>query len=131
MLNRVMIIEDDELLREVYATKLIMEGFDVDTASDGEEGLKKCLDSEPDIILLDMLMPRMTGLEFLRAYRLTVLHPKVKAFVLSNKSSPHEINEAKMLGVREYLIKSQHTPNEIVARIRSHLSRKGGGPKAA
>jgi DNA-binding response OmpR family regulator len=119
--NTVLIIEDDELLREVYATKLEMEGFVVDTAIDGAEGLKKANASEPDVILLDMLMPQMNGLEFLRAYRLAAKHPNVTALVISNKSSTKEINEAKAMGARDYLIKSQHTPAEIVEHIRSHL----------
>src|SRR5215469_2184845 len=118
MKNTVLIIEDDELLREVYATKLEMEGFDVQTASDGAEGLHKATTSEPDVILLDMLMPQMNGLEFLRAYRLQSQHPNVTALVISNKSSTKEINEAKTMGARDYLIKSHHTPAEIVDRIR-------------
>ena len=119
--NTVLIIEDDELLREVYATKLQMEGFAVDTARDGMEGLQKATDVEPDVILLDMLMPQMNGLEFLRAYRLTSQHPNVTALVISNKSSTKEINEAKTMGAKDYLIKSHHTPAEIVARIRDYL----------
>jgi CheY-like chemotaxis protein len=117
----VLIIEDDELLREIYATKLTMEGFAVDTANDGLEGLEKATQKEPDIILLDMLMPRMTGLEFLEAYRLPAKHPNVKAVVMSNKSTPREINQAKTMGVLDYLIKSQHTPQDIAARVRSYL----------
>lgn len=119
--NTVLIIEDDELLREVYATKLEMEGFDVDTAADGAEGLMKATRTEPDVILLDMLMPQMNGLEFLRAYRLQAQHPRVMALVISNKSSTKEINEAKTMGARDYLIKSHHTPAEIVERIRAYL----------
>jgi DNA-binding response OmpR family regulator len=121
MNKSILIIEDDELLREIYATKLEMEGFAVATAVDGLEGLKKANDSEPDMILLDMIMPRMTGIEFLKAYRLTAKHPRVKALVMSNKSSTSEINQVKTMGVLEYLIKSQHTPQEIAERVRNHL----------
>jgi DNA-binding response OmpR family regulator len=119
--NRVLIIEDDELLREVYATKLELEGFAVVTARNGAEGLEKATSSEPDVILLDMLMPQMNGLEFLRAYKLPSRHPHVTALVISNKSSTREINEAKTMGARDYLIKSHHTPAEIVDRIRTYL----------
>jgi len=117
----VLIVEDDELLREIYTMKLKLEGFDVNTATDGLDGLKKASATEPDVILLDMLMPRMTGLEFLKAYQLRTKHPHVKTIILSNKSTSAEINEAKTMGVREYLIKSQHTPQEIVTHIKSHL----------
>jgi DNA-binding response OmpR family regulator len=118
----VLIIEDDELLREIYSTKLKMEGFQVDTANDGLDGLEKAINTEPDIILLDMIMPRMTGLEFLAAYRLPSKHPRVKTLIMSNKSSTKDINQAKSLGVLDYLIKSQLTPQEIVTRIRAYLA---------
>ncbi len=121
MSKHVLIIEDDELLREIYATKLDLEGFAVTTARDGMEGLELATANEPNVILLDMIMPRMTGLEFLRAYRPSVLHPRVATVVMSNKSSVREINQAKALGVLDYLIKSQHTPDNIVDRIRALL----------
>jgi len=120
MKTKVLIIEDDELLREIYATKLSLEGFTVDTAVDGAEGLEKALHQGPDVILLDMLMPNMNGLEFLKAYRIQNTHPRTKTLVISNKSSVSEINQAKAMGVVEYLIKSQHTPAEIANRIRAH-----------
>jgi two-component system response regulator AdeR len=121
MTKRVLIVEDDEILREIYETKFEMEGFDVATARDGVEGLQLAGSTEPDIILLDMLMPRMTGLEFLKAYGLASKHPTVKAVIMSNKSSAPEINQAKALGVLDYLIKSQHTPEEIVEKVRGYL----------
>ena len=121
--HHVLIIEDDELLREIYATKLEMEGFNVDTASDGLEGLHKATSTQPDIILLDMIMPRMTGLEFLAAYNQPG-RPYIKTVIMSNKSTTKEINQAKALGVLDYLIKSQLTPQEIVVRVREYLSQE-------
>jgi DNA-binding response OmpR family regulator len=122
-MKHILVIEDDELLREIYATKLELEGFDVATAVDGLDGLEQATSREPHMILLDMVMPRMTGLEFLRAYQPQMLHPRVVTLVMSNKSTAHDINQAKALGVLDYLIKSQHTPDDIVTRIRKHLSR--------
>ncbi len=124
-MHKILIIEDDELLREIYTTKLELEGFAVTAARDGLEGLEKAALHEPDIILLDMIMPRMTGLEFLKAYNLQ-RHPNVKAVVMSNKSSANDINQAKALGIAEYLIKSHYTPQEIVSRIRLHLGEPAG-----
>lgn len=121
MMTKVLVIEDDELLREVYSTKLAMEGFNVETAVDGEEGLNKARSIEPDVILVDMLMPKMTGLEFLQAYRPHALKRRVTTIVISNKSSPKDINQAKTMGARDYLIKSQHTPQDIVAKVRAYL----------
>jgi DNA-binding response OmpR family regulator len=121
---RVLIVEDDDMLREIYAVKLEMEGFLVETARDGAEGLEKATRREPTVILLDMIMPRMTGLEFLEAYELAIKHPTVKTIVMSNKSSPQDITAAKSLGVIEYLIKAQHTPEDIVGRLWAHLGRR-------
>ena len=121
MKKTVLVVEDDELLREIYATKLEMEGFNVQTARDGLDGLEKATQLKPNVILLDMIMPRMTGLEFLRAFRPKQLHPQVATIVMSNKSTAAEIAQAKTLGVRDYLIKSQYTPDEIVQRIWSYL----------
>jgi CheY-like chemotaxis protein len=119
-MKNILIVEDDELLREIYATKLEMEGFNVTTASDGVEGLEKATSGGPDIILLDMIMPRMTGLEFLMAYQSR--SPRAKCVIMSNKSSTKEINQAKALGVLDYLIKSQLTPQEIVTRVHEYLA---------
>lgn len=122
MSKRILIIEDDDLLREIYATKLELEGFDVNTAANGEAGLEAAIHYAPNVILLDMVMPRMTGLEFLQAYQPYSRHPNVATLIMSNKSSSQEVNEAKALGAKEYLIKSQHTPDAIVARIRHYLA---------
>jgi DNA-binding response OmpR family regulator len=123
MSKRVLIVEDDELLREIYATKLEMEGFQVETAKDGLEGLEKASRAKPDIILLDMIMPRMTGLEFLQAFRPASNHPRIATVIMSNKSTVAEINRAKELGALDYLIKSQHTPDQIVERIHTYINR--------
>ena len=121
-MTNILVIEDDELLRDIYATKLRLEGFMVDTAQDGAEGLQIAISSAPDIILLDMIMPRMNGLEFLEAYRPMSRSPRVVTVVMSNKSSSSEINRAKTLGAFDYLIKARYTPDDITTRIRSYLS---------
>jgi two-component system OmpR family response regulator len=122
--TRVLIMEDDEMLREIYTVKLEMEGFLVESAANGAEGLERASKQEPDLILLDMIMPRMTGLEFLEAYDLAGKHPTVKTVVLSNKSSIQDINAAKSLGALDYLVKAQHTPDQIVERLRTYLDSK-------
>jgi two-component system sensor histidine kinase/response regulator len=130
-MTKVLIIEDDELLREVYSTKLKMEGFNVETAVNGQEGLDKARTLEPDVILVDMLMPKMTGLEFLQAYRPHALKRRVTTIVISNKSSPKDINQAKTMGARDYLIKSQLTPHEIVTKVRRYLQEEPGATSDA
>lgn len=122
MAKRVLIVEDDGLLREMYALKLDIEGFEVDTASDGLEGLDKATENTYDVILLDNLMPHMSGLELLQKLVAASIQANTKIIMLSNKSSLPEINLARRLGASDYLIKSQHTPQHVVEKIREILS---------
>lgn len=121
MRHRILVVEDDETLREVYALKLSMEGFEVDTAADGVDGLAHAEQSPPDLIILDMMMPRMDGIEFLRLYATKAGSGGAKVLVASNKTISQEIDEARQLGASDYLVKSQITPDELVAQVRKHL----------
>jgi DNA-binding response OmpR family regulator len=120
--KRILLVEDDELLREMYALKLNLEGFEVETAADGREGLQKATSSAYDVILLDNLMPYMSGLELLQKLNIAKSAHATKVIMLSNKSSLPEINLAKRLGASDYLIKSQHTPKHVVDMIRNVLT---------
>lgn len=117
-MSKVLVIEDDDILRQAYITKLQMEGFSVDSASNGREGLKKAQANPPDIILLDMLMPNMDGLEFLKEYDLKKKHSKVKVVVFSNASMPGTVKAAIELGASKYLTKASFTPNEMVTTVK-------------
>ena len=116
-MKRVLVIEDDETLRFVYVAKLEMEGFKVDSSPNGEEGLVKAEANPPDVILLDMLMPKMNGLDFLRAFS-PAKHPNTAIIVFSNASIPDTVSEAMRLGARRYLTKSSFTPAEMVRTVR-------------
>lgn len=120
MKHKILVVEDDETLREVYALKLSMEGFEVGTAADGLEGLEQAKQLSPDLIILDMMMPRMDGIEFLRVYS-SESGGSAKVLVASNKTISQEIDEAKRLGASDYLVKSQITPDELVMQVRKLL----------
>jgi CheY-like chemotaxis protein len=122
MNKKVLIVEDDETLREIYALKLEMAGFEVETAGDGLEALEQIRVEAPDLIILDMMMPRLDGLQFLRRY--TRLKPRIvaKILVASNKTFKPEIEEAKRLGASDYLVKSRITPDDLVERVHKHLT---------
>lgn len=122
MSERILIVEDDEILREIYSTKFSMEGFTVYAAGDGQEALEQAKQQQPSLILLDMLMPRVSGLEFLRLFKDSPESTRAKVLVASNKSSAEMIAQAMSLGACDYLIKSKLTPDEIVARAREHLA---------
>ncbi len=118
--KRVLLVEDDDLLRELYEFKLDAEGFEVAATKHGQEALDQVDGFEPGIILLDMMMPVMDGMEFLKLYQPTT-HPEVKVIVLSNKSTPNEVYDAKLLGIADYLIKSNFTPDDLVQALNQYL----------
>lgn len=121
MSPHVLIVEDDDILRDIYSVKFELEGFAVTAAEDGIAGLEQAALQQPDLIILDMLMPRLGGMEFLRRIRAKHGHLHAKILVASNKSNAESIAEAKSLGAADYLIKSQLTPEDIVNRARRHL----------
>ncbi len=127
-MSRIMIVEDYESLRLIYRKALIEAGYTVDAMSDGMEALDAANLHEPDLILLDLLLPHMGGLEFLKAFDLAK-HPKVTVVVFSNLYSPNLLEEAKGLGVKHYLTKSDFTPEEMVAFVAKALGEKHPAPK--
>jgi DNA-binding response OmpR family regulator len=118
---RILIIEDDPFLGRAYTNVLNKEGFEVDIATDGQLGLDKATASEPDLIILDMLMPNMTGIEFLEKYDIKGSHPNVKVIVFSNMTIQEQVNRAIELGAANYKTKAFFSPKEMVALIRETL----------
>src|SRR3989304_1240459 len=121
-MSKILIIEDDPLLSKMYKTKFSSEGFGVETGEDGEIVLKIALEGKPDFIILDIMMPNLSGIEFLSRLRQTPVGADVPVIVLSNLSEKKEMEEARRLGVKEYLIKSSLTPKDIVEKVRGYLS---------
>jgi DNA-binding NarL/FixJ family response regulator len=115
---KVLIVEDDDSLRMVYATKLQMEGFEVETAADGAEGFKLAEKSNPGVVLLDLMMPHMSGLDFLRAYDVKNKHKNCKVVVFSNVQDPKSVDETQKLGAVKFLTKASITPNDMVGIVK-------------
>ena len=120
---KVLIVEDELPLRMAYDTILKREGHIVDRAKDGQEALEKVDKLNPDLILLDLLMPNVDGIEFLKKYDLKK-HPKVKVVVFSNLSHSEQIQEAEALGAKKYVVKSSVTPSQLSNLIHEVLSDK-------
>lgn len=120
---KVLIVEDDESLREMYKIRLEYEGFEVLTASNGEEGLAKAVSEQPDIILLDIMMPKISGFDVLDILKST--HSTAKIPVIIMTVLEQESNKVKglMQGAEDYLIKSQTMPAEVVDKIRQVLKK--------
>lgn len=121
-MSKILIVEDDQFLRKVYGNVLEKEGFEYEVATNGQEGLEKAESFQPDLIMLDMLMPGMDGIEFLRTYDLKEKHPDVKVIVFSNMMIQEKIDEAISLGASDYKTKSLFSPKEMMELIRSTLA---------
>lgn len=118
----VLIIEDDALLLKMYKNFLELEGFQVITAEDGKTGLKCALDGKANIILLDIMLPKLSGLNLLTQLR---QHPKGKnipVLVLSNLGETKTAKKALDLGAKEFLLKVNLTPKQVATKINQYLA---------
>lgn len=121
----ILIVEDEVSLNEAYEMILTQAGYVVHTAFNGKEALAKSEHKEPDLILLDLRMPQMDGVEFLREFNLKENHPKVKVIVFSNYDMQKEIDEAYKLGAHRYILKTWASPKELLQIVETTLKTKG------
>lgn len=117
----ILLIEDDPLIDKMYKAKFSSEGFKFEVAQDGIEGLELALNKIPDIIILDIMMPRLSGIDFLKKLRQKPKGKKIPVIVLTNLSEKEEKEKAQELGVLDYLIKANVTPGEVVDKIKKYL----------
>lgn len=117
--KRVLIVEDEQTIHKMLVEKFTLEGFDVMSAIDGAQGLELALLKHPDIILLDIIMPRMSGLEVLEKLRKDPWGASVPVIMLTNVDNPAYTNRATKLNVSRYLTKINTTPSEIFACVQS------------
>ncbi|MFA6553761.1 MAG: response regulator [Patescibacteria group bacterium] len=122
---KVLIIEDDQFLRDLLVTKLLKENFEVDTAIDGPGGSEKAISTHPDIILLDIILPGIDGFEILKRVRTNAqsVVAKTPIILLSNLGQETDIEKGRTLGADDYLIKSNFTIDEIIEKIRRLLKK--------
>lgn len=119
----VLIVEDDEILNDAYTLILKRAGHRVNSAANGLEALEITKKQQPDIILLDLLMPKMNGLQFLEAYDVKSRHSDVKVVILSNIGNDTEVEKAMELGAYKYVVKAHASPSDLSALV-NHLIRK-------
>ncbi len=118
----ILIVEDEQTLSEAYEMILSAEGYNVDTVSDGSKAMQYIDQKQPDLILLDLRMPVMSGLEFLEAANMPTRMPDVPVIVFSNFDVQKDIDEAYRLGASRYILKAWAAPKELARIVKETLS---------
>lgn len=121
-MTKIMIVEDDVTLRDIYTTRFKAEGYEVVNASDGEAALTIAVKEKPDLILLDIMMPKISGFDVLDILRDTDETKDTKIIVMSALSQTSDIEKGKNLGANAYLVKSQVTLSEVVEKVKATLN---------
>ncbi|MGI6612372.1 MAG: response regulator transcription factor [Candidatus Nanosyncoccaceae bacterium] len=121
MAKKILLVEDDIALATVYRTRLELEGFEVKEVHDGEKALSAALDYQPDLIVLDVMMPRVSGFDVLDILRNTPETANIKIVMLTALSQDKDKERAQSLGADDYLVKSQVVISDVVSRVKHHL----------
>lgn len=123
-MTKIAIIEDDQVINQMYRMKFEAAGFDVSAASDGEAGIALVEKFKPDIILLDLQMPRMGGAEALEHIRARDDSKKTPVIILTNLGAEEAPKNLHSLGIHSYIVKAELTPSQVVARVKEALGEK-------
>lgn len=121
MASKIAIIEDDQAISQMYRLKFEAEGYEVDTAENGKLGLELVEKMKPNIILLDLMMPEMTGGEMLKKLRETSWGKNIKVIILTNMGEQEIPDDVKSLGVSAVILKADMTPRQVAELIKKNL----------
>ena len=121
--KKILLVEDDAALSGVYRSRLEMEGFEIAEVANGEDALSSAIKFKPDLILLDAMMPKISGFDVLDILRNTPQTANIRIIMLTALSQPKDKERAESLGVDDYLVKSQVVIGDVVERVKYHLSR--------
>lgn len=119
--KKILLVEDDTTLAEVYRSRLELEGFETKNVNNGEKALSAIQEYKPDLVLLDAMMPKISGFDVLDIIRNTPSTANTRIIMLTALSQPKDKERAETLGVDEYLVKSQVVIGDVVARVKHHL----------
>ena len=121
-MTKIAIIEDDPTISQMYRMKFEADGFDVRMANNGKIGTELVASFNPDIVLLDLQMPEMDGLEALRNIRAQKAHKTTPVIILTNLGEEEAPSEMRALGIHSYIVKANYTPREVVAHVKEALN---------
>lgn len=119
--RKILLVEDDVALAAVYRSRLELEGFELYEVNDGEQALQAAKEFQPELILLDAMMPKISGFDVLDILRNTPETTNIKVVMLTALSQPKDKERAESLGVDDYLVKSQVVIGDVVDRVKHHL----------
>ena len=119
--KKILLVEDDTALAAVYTSRLELEGFEIREVNNGEEALSATIEFKPDLILLDAMMPKISGFDVLDILRNTPETTNIRVIMLTALSQPKDKERAESLGVDDYLVKSQVVIGDVVERVKFHL----------
>lgn len=119
---KILVVEDDSFLAGMYVTKLGLEGFSVDLAGDGKDGLKKAREWRPDLILLDIVLPVMDGFSMLSELKADADTRATPVILLTNLGAKGDVEKGLGLGAADYLIKAHFMPSEVVEKVKRLLA---------
>jgi DNA-binding response OmpR family regulator len=127
--KKILLVEDDEALAAVYKSRLDIEGFETKEVNNGEMALSATMEFKPDLILLDAMMPKISGFDVLDILRNTPETAQIRVIMLTALSQPKDKERAESLGVNDYLVKSQVVIGDVIERVKFHLGMLAEKPK--
>lgn len=117
MAKKILIIEDEKIMIDLLQKKLTQEGYEVSVAKDGDEGVRAMKEKKPDLILLDIIMPKMGGFEVMEEMDKDKELKKIPVIVISNSGQPVELDRAQKLGAKDWLVKTEFDPQEVIDKV--------------
>jgi len=121
--TKILIVDDDPFILDMYILKFKEKGFEVDTARDGKTALEKINSFNPDVLLLDLVLPMLDGFEVLEELKKRGSAPRAKIIILTNLGQKEDIERGINLGAHDYIIKAHFTPSEVVEKVKSVLGK--------
>jgi DNA-binding response OmpR family regulator len=126
--KKILLVEDDAALAAVYRSRLELEGFETREVNNGEQALSAAIEFKPDLVLLDAMMPKISGFDVLDIMRNTPETKDIRVIMLTALSQPKDKERAQNLGVDDYLVKSQVVIGDVVERVKHHLGMSTSTP---
>jgi len=122
-MKKILLIEDEEIMVDLLQKKLTQEGYKISVARNGEEGLKTVRKIKPDLVLLDIIMPKIGGFEVMEEMAKDKDLKEIPIIIISNSGQPVELDRAQKLGAKDWLVKTEFDPREVLDKVVKQIGR--------